>query len=63
MVTLINAAPEITQAVTLVRAFAAMIREHAVDALESLDRGGAPERTARLCRQYRAGWCRRSKQH
>jgi transposase len=34
VVTLINAAPEITQAVTLVRAFAAMIREHAVDALD-----------------------------
>ena len=34
VVTLINAAPEITQAVTLVRAFAAMIRQHEVDALD-----------------------------
>ena len=34
VVTLINAAPEITEAVTLVRAFAAMIREHEVDALD-----------------------------
>ncbi len=34
VVTLVNAAPEITQAVTLVRAFGAMIREHKVDALD-----------------------------
>jgi transposase len=34
VVTLVNATPEITQAVTLVRAFAAMIRQHEVDALD-----------------------------
>ena len=34
VVTLINAAPAITEAVTLVRAFAAMIRQHEVDALD-----------------------------
>jgi transposase len=34
VVTLINAAPEIAEAVTLVRIFAAMIREHEVDALD-----------------------------
>jgi transposase len=34
VVTLVNAAPEINQAVTLVRAFAAMIRQHEAEAVD-----------------------------